>query len=139
MNTTAIVTQKIKELNETKFDAPNMIRQQLKKSDKLRQDIAEKASEALNYNLKDSMYPGLISLDVSASDLTLQQRKVFKEKKVSENRDEPDITTFMSDDLEYESSSLSCHCVSESTKLELFCHPSEDVFKLYELMECWNR
>ena len=139
MNTTAIVTQKIKELNQTKFDAPSLIQQELKKSEKLRQDIAEKASEALNYNAKESTYPGLVSLDVSASDLALQQRKIFKEKRTNENRDEPDIMSFMSDDLEYESASLSCHCKSQNTEPELCTQQTEDVFKLYELMECWKR
>ena len=139
MNTTAMVTQKIKELNQTKFDAPSMIKQELKKSEKLRQDIAEKASEALNYNSKELTYPGLVSLNVSASDLTLQHRKIFKEKKGNENSNEPDIMSFMSADLEYESVSLSCHCVSKGAEPELFTQPTEDVFKLYELMECWKR
>ena len=140
MNTTAMVTQKIKELNQTKFESPSMIKQELKKSEKLRQDIAEKASGALNYNSKELTYPGLVSLDVSASDLTLQQRKMFKEKKANENRNEPDIMSFMSDDLEYESVSLSCHdCNSNSSEPEIFSQPTEDVFKLYELMECWKR
>ena len=140
MNTTAMVTQKIKELNQTKFDAPSMIKQELKKSEKLRQDIAEKASGALNYNSKELTYPGLVSLDVSASDLTLQQRKMFKEKKANKNSNEPDIMSFMSDDLEYESVSLSCHdCNSNSSEPEIFSQPTEDVFKLYEHMECWKR
>ena len=141
MNTTSIVTRKIKELNQTKFDAPSLVKQELKKSEKLRQDIAEKASEALNYNPKESKYAGLVSLDVSASDLSLQQRKIFREKKSSESRDEPDIMSFMSDDLEYESASLLCRCKSQGAELvtELFAQPTEDVFKLYELTECWKR
>lgn len=139
MNTTAIVTQKIKELKQTKFDAPSLIKQELKKSEKLRQGIAEKASEALNYNSKESTYPGLVSLDVSASDLAFQQRKIFKEKKANEDRDEPDIMSFMSDDLEYESASLPCHCKSESSEPGLCTQQTEDVFKLYELLECWKR
>ena len=139
MNTTAIVTQKIKQLNQTKFDAPSLIKQELKKSEKLRQDIAEKASEALNYNPKESTYPGLISLDVSASNLTLQQRKIFKEKKANENRDEPDVLDFVSDETEYESASLSSHCKSGNTESDLCTQKTENVFKLYELIECWKR
>ena len=139
MNTTAIVTQKIKQLNQTKFDAPSLIKQELKKSEKRRQDIAEKASEALNYNPKESTYPGLVSLDVSASDLALQQRKILKEKKVNENRDEPDILDFMSDEIEYESASLSCHCKSGNVESILCTQETENVFKLYELIECWKR
>jgi uncharacterized phage infection (PIP) family protein YhgE len=138
MNTTAIVTQRIKELNRTTFDAPSLIKQELKKSEKLRQDIAEKAAEALNYNPKESTYPGLVSLDVSASDLALQQRKIFKEKKANENRDEPDILNFMSDDIEYESVSLSCHCKSGNAESELCTPETENVFRLYELIECWK-
>ena len=139
MNTTAIVTQKIKELNQTKFNAPSLIKQELKKSEKLRQDIAEKASEALNYNPKESTYPGLVSLDISASDLALQQRKIFQEKKVNENRDEPDILDFLSDEIEYESASLSCHCKSGDEGSDLCTQQTENVFKLYELIECWKR
>ncbi|XP_028403225.1 uncharacterized protein LOC114525959 [Dendronephthya gigantea] len=141
MNTTSIVTKKIKELNQTKFDAPSLVKEELKKSEKLRQDIAEKASEALNYNSKESTHPGLVSLDVSASDLTLQQRKVFKERKASESKEEPDIMSFLSDDLEYESASLSCDCIAESSELEqeLFTEQTEDAFSLFELIECWTR
>lgn len=141
MNTTSIVTKKIKELDKKKFDAPSLVKKELKKSEKIRQDIAEKASEALNYDPKESTHPGLVSLDVSASDLTLQQRKMFKERKISDSKDEPDIMSFLSDDLEYESASLSCDCSAESSELEkeFFTQQTEDVFSLFELIECWTR
>lgn len=117
-----------------------MVKQELEKSEKLRFDIAEKASGALNYNLKDSKYAGLVSLDISASDFELQQRKIFKERKTSEKQEEPDLMSFMSDDLEFKSASLSCHCSpTADNEIDLFIPETNNVFKLYEHLECWKR
>lgn len=139
MNSTSIVTKKIAILNRAKFDATSAIKEELTKSEKLRIDIAEKASEALNYTPYGSNYPDLVSLDVSASNLALQQRRIFKtKKKMSENFEQPDIMDFFSDDLEYESACLACDSESDSSLAEMDTQADEDVFRLHRLIDCWR-
>lgn len=134
-----IVSKKLQELNQSKFDASLVVKQELEKSEKLRLDIAEKASGALNYNLKDTKYSGLVSLEVSSRDLGIQQRKIFKGRQTGDIKKEPDIMTFMSNDFQFESSTLSCNCPGVDTEPEIFVPSTENVFKLYEHMECWRR